>query len=120
MWENNVPTNSEIAFEVTPRVYMKIKGAVIETSTNNVEEIKKGIIARTSNAVIRLSNNIYNDGTDDYCMLRTRNAIAFANAIDKVEAGRHESKFGEYVKGLHVYGAKVVRPQELYVLRANV
>jgi len=40
-------------------------------------------------------------------------ATTFADAIVKVEAARMEKRFADLVKGLHVYGAKVVRPTEL-------
>ena len=52
-------------------------------------------------------------------MLRTKKALAVANAIDKVERARKEKGFADIVKGLHVYGAKLVRPKELYVIKAK-
>lgn len=36
-------------------------------------------------------------------------AVTFASQISKVEAGRMEKRFADYVKGLSLYGAKVVR-----------
>ena len=68
---------------------------------------------------MRLSNNLYNDGTDYYEMVRTKKAIAFAGQIDKVETARKEKGFADIIKGLHVYGAKLVRPKELYVIRVH-
>jgi hypothetical protein len=52
-------------------------------------------------------------------MIRTNRAIAFAQQIDKVEAFRPETLFSDAVKGLSVFGAKVVRPNELYVIKAH-
>ena len=45
-----------------------------------------------------------------------------AEQIDKVEAVRLERSFGDGVKGLHVYGAKVLRPTCLVAsdLRINL
>lgn len=40
-------------------------------------------------------------------------ATTYAEEISKVEAGRIEKQFGDFVKGLHLYGAKVVRPTAL-------
>lgn len=66
-----------------------------------------------------MSNNLYNDGTDDYEMVRTKKAIAFAGQIDEVKTDPDPYGFGDIVKGLHVYGAKLVRPKELYVIKAH-
>lgn len=40
-----------------------------------------------------------------------RSALAYVNQIDKVEALRHQTKFADIVRALHVYGGKVVRPE---------
>ena len=40
-------------------------------------------------------------------------AVTFAQQIAKVESGRIEKQFGDYIKGLHLYGGKVVRPTAL-------
>jgi hypothetical protein len=40
-------------------------------------------------------------------------AITFAEQINKVEAYRPQSSFSDAIKGLVLYGAKVVRPDSL-------
>ena len=52
-------------------------------------------------------------------LLRTKRAVACVNSIDKLETCRKEKGFGEIIKGLNVYGAKVVRPKELYVIKVH-
>lgn len=48
---------------------------------------------------------------DDYVVQAGHpQAITFAQQINKMEAYRPESGFSDAVKGLHVYGAKLVRP----------
>jgi len=42
-----------------------------------------------------------------------RKATTFADAIVETEAQRMEKRFADLVKGLHVYGAKVIRPEFL-------
>lgn len=44
-----------------------------------------------------------------------RGATTLAEQIVSVEAGRMEKRFADFVKGLHVYGAKVTRPTGLVV-----
>jgi hypothetical protein len=62
-----------------------------------------------------VSNNVSNNGTQYRCMFGTRDAISFAGQVTRVESGRVEKQFGDYVKGLYVYGSKVVRPDHLGV-----
>lgn len=49
-----------------------------------------------------------------------RMATTFAEQINKVEAYRPESSFSDAVKGLHLYGAKVVRAEALAVQDVDV
>ena len=45
--------------------------------------------------------------------------ISYAEQIVEVQAYRPELRFADAVKGLHVYGAKVVRPDALAVLTVS-
>ncbi|PMB98498.1 P22 phage major capsid protein family protein [Brevibacterium luteolum] len=42
-----------------------------------------------------------------------RSALAFVSQIQKTEAMRAEKKFADRLRGLHVYGSKVVRPKAI-------
>ena len=55
--------------------------------------------------------------TSDYQALiaGTNDAISFAEQVAKTEAYRPESKFADAMKGLCVYGAKLIRPDNLAV-----
>jgi len=59
------------------------------------------------------SNNVSNDGTDYRIMFGTRDAIGFAMQLQEIEAVRLEAYFSDGIKGLNVYGAKVIRPDHL-------
>lgn len=117
--ENDVPINADVVLEIPPFVYQLLKDKYIELDTANSEMLKKGIVGFYDNVRVRVSNNLYNDGTDYYCMIRTKKAIAYVNQIDKVEPYRPDGLFSDAIKGLNNYGAKVVRPKELYVIRAH-
>jgi len=65
------------------------------------------------------SNNVSNDGTDYRIMFGTRDAIAYAGQLSKIEAVRREDYFRDGVKGLYIYGSKVVRPDHLGVVYAQ-
>jgi hypothetical protein len=117
--ENDVPLDADVVMEIPPFVYQLLKDKYIDLDTDNSEMVKKGIMGRYDGVKVRVSNNLYKSGDDWYCLIRTKKAVAYVNQIDKVEPYRPEGLFSDAIKGLNVYGAKVVRPKELYVLRAK-
>jgi hypothetical protein len=119
LYGNNVSQKTELAADLNPEHIVGLRTELAELFTENVEFIKRGALGKYANTYLRMSNNLYNDGTDDYEMVRTKKAIAFAGQIDKVETARKEKGFADIIKGLHVYGAKVVRPKELYVIKVH-
>ena len=46
-------------------------------------------------------------------------AVTYAEGLTKVEAYRPEKRMEDAVKGIHLYGAKVIRPDNLCALRAK-
>jgi len=117
--ESDVPIDEDVVAELPPFVYQLLKDKYIELDTANSEMMKKGIVGYYDNVRVRVSNNLYNDGTDYYCMIRTKKAIAYVNQISETEPYRPDGLFSDAIKGLNVYGIKVVRPKELYVIRAH-
>ena len=60
---------------------------------------------------ILMSNNVQtSSSTVHQPMFMTREAISFAGQITKLKAVEREDYFDEGMKGLYVYGSKVVRP----------
>jgi len=63
---------------------------------------------------LRTSHNVPNASAAKYRILAGVNdAITYAEQIVGVEAFRPEKRFADAVKGLHVYGGKVIRPDML-------
>lgn len=54
-------------------------------------------------------------GGGQYAIAGSQIATSYAEQINKVEAFRPEKRFADALKGLHLYGAKVVRPEALVV-----
>jgi hypothetical protein len=54
------------------------------------------------------------------CIARTKRAISFAEQLSEINAYRPEKRFADAVKGLHLYGAKVVCPNEMVTLEIGV
>lgn len=66
------------------------------------------------------SQNVPNTAGSDYKLVGgVDGATTFATQINETEAYKPERRFGDAVKGLQLYGAKVVRPEELVVIHAN-
>ncbi len=124
MMEADVPGSEEIILEVPPAVAAKIVKAKIVNGTSNETELDKGCIGSFLGFRIYVSNNIKtaeSGGSTYYkCFARTKRAIAFAEQINEVESYRPEKRFADGVKGLHLYGAKIVYPTELKLLNISI
>lgn len=119
LYNNKVTAKTPLAADLCAKHIIKAKEAMNSLFTDNVDYVKNGAVGKYGNTYLRLATCLYNDGTDYYEMIRTKRAIAFANAIDKVKKSDNTYGFGVIVKGLHVYGAKIVRPKELAVIKAH-
>lgn len=119
LYANNCKSTDTFHLEVSPKFYTYLRPALTELFTDNVEMSKKGIVGKYGNALVSIENKLHDDTTDKWCLLRTTKAIAFAGQIDKVEAYRPQDAFSDAVKGLFVFGAKIVRPEQLYVIKAH-
>ena len=119
LYKNNVSSKTELAADLNAEHITLIRAKLASLFTDNVEYIKRGAVGKYNNCYLRMSNNLFNDGTDDLEMIRTKKAIAFANAIEKIKRSEPTARFSEVISGLHVYGAKLVRPKELYVIKAH-
>ncbi len=119
LWSNGVKVSDEVVINVSPWFYMQLKNAITSELSHNVEQIRNGIIGTFNGAAVKLSNNLHQVGGDDYMMVRTKNAIAFASGIEKCDVYRPDLQFADAVKVLDTYGAKLIRPKELYVIKAN-
>jgi len=70
-----------------------------------------GTVGQAAGFSVRVSNNLPLITGDDYSVIAgTPDACSYAEQINKVEAYRPQDSFSDAVKGLHVYGAKVTRP----------
>lgn len=86
----------------------------------NVATLQNGQVGRVAGMDIYVSNNVPNTAAAKYRIIAGHSiAWSFAEQLISVEAYRMEKRFADAVKGLHVYGAKVVRPAALQVMTAN-
>lgn len=84
------------------------------------ERLANAVVGRAAGFTLLQSNNVYNTSNDNYKIIAGHSmAWTLAEQIVKTEAYRMEKRFADAVKGLHVYGAKVVRPDALALLHAD-
>lgn len=119
--EQNVPPTGR--FLIAPAWYEgellkddRFIRATVQSVANSV--VLNGQVRHVAGMDILLSNNTFFTGTgtigDPYTVIAGhRMATSFADQISEVFAYRPESRFADAVKGLHVYGSKVIRPEAL-------
>lgn len=118
LYEKNCKVSDTFYLEVAPRVFTTYRQQLTELSTNNPEILKKGAVGKINNAFVCIENCLpVGDSGEYYNILRTDKAIAFAEQIDKVEKYRPEDAFTDAVKGLYVFGAEIIRKDEIYVMK---
>jgi hypothetical protein len=120
LMKNNVMNPDDIVVEVSPEVAAIILKAKIDLGSDNYDALETGLLGKIAGCKIYVTNNIYVDGAYHMCLVRTKRAVAFAEQISEVEAYRPEKRFADAVKGLHLYGAKVVYPEEFMVLSVAI
>jgi hypothetical protein len=96
---------------------MAFKNSITVPSTDNPEYIKKGVIGYYHGYKVIESNNLAKEGNYAFCAIRGKKAIAFVGQLEKVEAMPMERRFGDLVKGLDVYGGKVIDNDRLQVIK---
>lgn len=124
LFTNNVADPGDIVIEVTPEIAGMILKAKVNLSTDNTDVMEAGCIGAIGGCKIFVSNNVQiiegDTGHKHKCLARTKRAIAFAEQLSEIDAYRPELRFADAVKGLHLYGAKVVYPNEMVLLDLNV
>lgn len=90
-------------------------GRFIKMNESGTEDgLRNGHVGRAAGFDIMVSNNAPNTTASEYATIAgTNQAISFAEQINKVEALRPQSSFSDAIKGLALYGAKLVRPDAL-------
>jgi hypothetical protein len=112
----NVPTQGRVAI-VSPDFH----GALLQDNrflraneSGTTDSLRNGFVGRAVGFDILLSNQTpTTTGTDSVIIAGTNAAITFAEQLTEIEPYRPQDKFADAVKGLTLYGAKVIRPDSL-------
>ncbi|MFK4797793.1 N4-gp56 family major capsid protein [Streptomyces sp. MPA0124] len=116
--EDNVPDEGRWVV-VTPAFYGLLKKDDRFVGTGDAQAAMtrtNGIVGEAAGFSIRKSNNAPDGpgaGAGKLVIAGYNGAVTYAEEINKTEATRKEKGFADIVKGLHLYGSKVVRPTGL-------
>ena len=84
------------------------------------DRLQNGEVGEAAGFMVLKSNNVLNTSGAKYKIIAGHHiATSYAEQIVDVQTFKPEKRFGDAVKGLHVYGAKVLRPTNLAELIAN-
>ena len=120
--ENNVPMSGRYAIVPPWLVGMLLKDdRFVSAGTVATDTVlRTGYIGKAAGFDIYESNSVPNTAGAKYKLqFGHPMAITFADQITEVEAYRPEKRFADACKGLHLYGAKVVRPKALLIATCN-
>ena len=114
LYTKNVTNAADIVIEISPAVATRLIKEQSEAFSYNNDVLSSGHIGAVAGCKIFVTNNIaVSDDGVHHCLIRSKRAIAFAEQLSEIEAYRPEKRFADAVKGLHLYGAKVIHPGEL-------
>jgi len=120
--EANAPSQGRVAI-VPPWFHgllRKDQRFVSFGTQENRGTLTNGVIGEAAGFTVLVSNNVFNTAGAKYRIMCTHpGAWTLAMQVEKVEAYRPPLRFADAVKGLNVYGAKVVRPTNLIYMTAS-
>ncbi|GGP84460.1 phage major capsid protein [Streptosporangium pseudovulgare] len=122
--ENRIPEDGRFLV-VTPRVkamLLKSSRFIDASQYGSSEPIRNGVIGRFAGFTVQMSTNLPKTSgayTSDIIAGHPM-ATTFAEQIEEVESLRDPEDFGSIIRGLHVYGAKVIRPEALATAKVTI
>ncbi len=120
--ESNTPIDSR--FVIVPAWFhgllLKDERFVKAGTMRSDNALSNGEVGEAAGFRILKSNNVPNTSGEEYKIIAGHSiATAYVEQVLDVQTFKPEKRFGDAVKGLHVYGAKVVRANNLACLIAN-
>jgi hypothetical protein len=124
LYQNGVGDDNEVILEISPEVALVLMKAKMNFSTDNTAMVENGSLGKLFGCTVYVTNNIVRNesstGMHNVCVMRTKRSIAFASQISEIHAYRPEKRFADAVKGLYLYGASVIYPNEYIPVCVNI
>jgi len=77
--------------------------------------LRNGRLGMIDRFTVYVSHNLYKNGSEFSIIAGHKMGLTFASQMTNMETIRSESTFGNIIRGLQVYGYKVVKPEALAV-----
>ncbi|SFE54759.1 P22 coat protein-gene protein 5 [Actinopolyspora alba] len=114
--EENVPSQGRWV-AITPAIHGSLLSSdqfVRADASGSTQALRNGMVGRAFGFDVLLSNNAPAGASSGKTVIAGHAmATSYAEQINNVEAMRLEKRFSDGLKGLHLYGAKVIRPTAL-------
>lgn len=120
--QKNVPSEGRYCIAPPWFIALLMRGTAVNAAGVQAAEaaFTNGFVTRQYGFDLYKSNNCTLVTGDDYRVCAGHPlAVSYAEQINKTEAYRPESSFSDAIKGLHLYGGKVVYPEALATLLAS-
>jgi len=106
--------NQPMFIAVAPEVYERMYLAKLVFDTNNSDVLANGSVGKFQGMDIYVSNSFTDQASSQFFgMVGTYDSIAFADNVNELSAGDHPDYHSNFIKGLYVYGAKVIQAGKL-------
>lgn len=119
----NVPANGRWVI-VPPELYAALlqdPRFVDASASGSTDALRNGFVGRAAGFDVFEATTVPTETTGVYSVIAGHPiATTYAEQINSVEAQRRELRFGDLVKGLHLYGAKVVQPTALALASVTI
>jgi len=114
----NIPTAGRYCI-ASPEMYASLlldNRFIKANEAGTSEGLRNGLVGRAAGFDIYESNNVpIPTGDIQVVSAGVNAAISFAEQVNKTEAYRPEGGFADAVKGLYVYGGKLIRPDHMAI-----
>lgn len=123
--EKNVPKDGRwIVMTPWGAACLQLAGIIRKTENSDMFSKQAGFITDWFGLKIYVSNNLTNGTSSltvpkDYWMAGHKSAIAYASQIIDIEGYRSQTRFEDVMRGLHVYGYKVLDANRLLRIDAT-
>jgi hypothetical protein len=122
--EQNVPEDSERWIVLPTWACMLLQTSELRRadglgSPSNQDVLRNGKLGRIGQFTIYRSNNLPKSGSNTIIPFGHKSGLTFASQLTDTETLPHPTSFGKLMRGLQVFGYKVIKPESLGYMVAN-
>lgn len=117
--EANVPESGRFLVLAPKHINMLKQSDLksVNITGDGTSPLRNGQVGTIDRFTVYSSNNLPTVSGQKMCYAGTKHGIAFASQISQVETVRREATFGDGVRGLNVFGYKIVKEDALCLMK---